>query len=110
MGLGNGICMLGSALNLWIGVILIIRRLGYRPFLYPGLIGPHMRLGTFCPLGHFVLWDVLAVGHLSLGRFVPWDVVPWDFLPLGHFVLGCFQLRRFVLGHFLCASIKLADE
>ena len=57
--------------------------------------GPHLSswdvlsLGTFFPLGRFVLWDVL-----SLGTFCPWDV-----LSLGPYVLG-----RFVLGRFVCAS------
>ena len=70
-------------------------------------------LGTFCPLGRFVLWDVL-----SLGTFCPWDVmsliryVPWDVLSLGRFVPGTFwpwdvlSLGPFVLGGFVCASQK----
>ena len=38
--------------------------------------GPHLSpwdvlsLGTFCPLGRFVLWDVLSLGRFVLGRFV----------------------------------------
>ena len=34
---------------------------------------------TFCPLGHFVPWDVL-----SLGRFVLWDV--WSVLRFLHYI------------------------
>ena len=47
-------------------------------------------LGTFCPLGRFVLWGVL-----SLGRFVS-----GTFCPLGRFVLGTLCLRTFCLGTF----------
>ena len=49
-------------------------------------------LGTFCPLGRFVPWDIL-----SLGTFCPWDlmsedVLSWNVLSLGTFCLGMFCL------------------
>ena len=51
---------------------------------------------------HLSLWDVLSLGTFCpLGRFVPWDV-----LSLGPYVLGRFVLGRFVLGCFVCASQK----
>ena len=76
--------------------------------------GPHLfpwdvlSLGTFCPFGRFVPWDVLSLGcfvpwyAFTMGCFVPWDVlslgrlVPWDALSLGRFVLGHFVLEQFV--------------
>ena len=95
--------LLGKELHLWIGVILIMGRLGYRSFLYPGHIrlgnrphmldyGPHLSPWDVLSLGRFVPWKVL-----SLGTFCPWDVltlrtfcplvrfVPWDVLSLGMF-------------------------
>ena len=36
--------------------------------------------GTFCPLGRFVPWDVLSLGRFVPGTFCPWDVLSWDVL------------------------------
>ena len=50
-------------------------------------------LGTFCPLGRFVLWDVLSLGRFVPGTFCPLGrFVPWDVLSLGTFCLGTFCL------------------
>ena len=38
-----------------------------------------LSLGTFCPLGRFVLGPYV-LGRFVLGRFVPWDVLSWDVL------------------------------
>ena len=39
-----------------------------------------MSLGTFCPLGRYVLGTFCPWDILSLGRFVPWDVLSRDVL------------------------------
>ena len=39
-----------------------------------------MSLGTFCPLGHFVLGTFCPWDFCPLGRFVPWDVLSVDVL------------------------------
>ena len=61
--------ILGNELNLWIGVILITGRLGYRSFLYPGQIilgnWPHMLDNG----SHLSAWDVLSLGTFCLGKF-----------------------------------------
>ena len=68
-----------------------------------------LSLGTFSPLGRFVLRDVLSLGTLctwdvmSLGRFVPWDV-----LSLGRLVLGRFI--RIILLSQLCTYLHVLNS
>ena len=66
--------------------------------------GSHWSTGTFCPVGRFVPWDVLSMGHCVRGTFCPLDVLSVERFVLGRFVLGRFVLGRFVLGRFVCAS------
>ena len=54
-------------------------------------------LGTFCPLGRFVPWDILSLGtfcpwDLMSEDVLSWDVLSWDVLSLGTFSLGTFCL------------------
>ena len=49
-------------------------------------------LGTFCPLGRFVPWDVLSLGTFCPWDLMSWDVLSWDVLSLGTFCLGTFCL------------------
>jgi hypothetical protein len=47
--------------------------------------------GTFCALGHFVLWEVLCVGC-----FVKWDVLCCGtFCAVGRLEMGRFESRTF---------------
>ena len=62
-----------------------------------------MSLGTFCPLGRFVPWDVL-----SLGRYVPGMLCPLGCFVPGTFCLGTFCLRTFCLGTFCMCIISKA--
>ena len=84
--------ILGNELNLWIGVILITGRLGYRSFLYPGQIilgnWPHM----FDNGSHLSAWDVL-----SLGTFCPWDVLSWKVLSWHILYVRLFRFSVFYL-------------
>ena len=69
-----------------------------------------LSLGTFCPLGRFVLgtfcpWDVLSLGpyvwgRFVLGRLVPWDVLSWDVLSV-HRTLT-YRYRYSILGTIHC--------
>ena len=88
------ICMLGNALKLWIGDILIMGRLvQVIPLSWTYWVRQqathHLSRGTFSPLGRFVR----GTKRFVLGRFV-----------LGRFVLGRFALGRLVLGCFVFAS------
>ena len=73
--------ILGNELNLWIGVILITGRLGYRSFLYPGQIilgnWPHMLDNG----SHLSAWDVLS-----------WKVLSWHILYVRLFRFSVFYL------------------
>ena len=81
--------MLGNELNLWIGLLLLwgglsLIVLGNWPHTLDN--GPYLSTGTFCPVGRFVLRDVLSLGRFFLwgvwflGTFCPWDVLSWDVL------------------------------
>ena len=57
-------------------------------------------LGTFCPLGRFVSWDVLSLWMFCPYDLMSEDVLSWDVWPLG----------RFVLGRFVCAPSKICQK
>ena len=97
-------CTVYQAMNSIYGQGLFLLQRGQaRSILYPG----HIRLGNrphMLDNGPLLTsWNVLSLGTLCpLGRFVRGMFVPWFVLSV-----GCFVLERFVLGHFVCASIQI---
>ena len=110
-------------------VILIIRRLGYRSFLYLDLIGSgnwshHVSVKRLIyPLGRYVPWDVLSLlDVLSLGTFCPlgcyvlrtlcpWDILSQDVLSWGVLYVHLIQHILFqYIGNYFKKHLKFKKD
>jgi hypothetical protein len=76
-----------------------------------------MKCHILCNVGHYVLWDVYALGFFCAGRSVMWAFSSVGCFVSGMFCVGMFRfgtlrvMGHFVLGHcmigyFVCASIE----